>query len=128
MLSDTTLLSQLKTGDEASFEAIFLRHYDRIYGVLFRLLGNRSDAEDVAQKVFLKLYQAPNRVRAKDEDETHLVGWLYRVAMNEGYNLLRSRRRRQGWMGKFIQQWRSESSEPDPAQMAENQVEQDQTG
>jgi len=48
MLSDAKLLVQLQAGDDASFEALFLRHYDRIYGILYRLLGNGADAEDVA--------------------------------------------------------------------------------
>ena len=61
MLSDAMLLMQLQAGDEASFEAfevLFLRHYEQIYGILFRLLGHKADAEDVAQQVFLKLYHS----------------------------------------------------------------------
>ena len=94
MLTDAKLLTQLQAGDDRAFEALFRRHYDRTYHILYRLLGNRADAEDVAQQVFLRLYQSPHRVRLQG-DETNVAGWLYRVAVNTGYNTLRSRSRRQ---------------------------------
>ncbi|MFN8459324.1 MAG: sigma-70 family RNA polymerase sigma factor [Anaerolineae bacterium] len=120
MLSDTKLVRQLYTGDEASFEALFLRYYERIYTVLFFLLGNEADAEDIAQQVFLKLYHAPERLRLQG-DEPNIGGWLYRVAMNEGYNALRSQKRRSGWHEKFVRLWPFNALAPDPAQLAESQ-------
>lgn len=91
-LSDSILLERVGQGDEASFEILFYRHYDRIYGLLFRLLGNRTEAEDVTQEVFLRLYRRPLRGRR----EHNVGGWLYRVATNMGYNHLRSTKRRWG--------------------------------
>lgn len=81
---DALLLRRFYEGDEASFEALFLRHYDMIYGVLYRLTGVRHTAEDLAQEVFLKLYHRSLR------HEDNVAGWLYRVAINTGYNALRS--------------------------------------
>jgi RNA polymerase sigma-70 factor (ECF subfamily) len=91
-LSDSLLLERASQGDEASFEVLFYRHYDRVYGLLFRLLGNRIEAEDVTQEVFLKLYKYPFR----GQREHNVGGWLYRVATNMGYNHLRSTKRRWG--------------------------------
>ena len=91
-ISDNILLERAGRGDEASFEALFYRHYDRVYGLLFRLLGNRTEAEDVTQEVFLKLYHQPFRGRRQH----NVGGWLYRVATNMGYNHLRGARRRRG--------------------------------
>lgn len=88
-VSDAFLLEKFRDGDEASFEELFARHYDMVYGVLFRLTGTRAEAEDLAQEVFLKLYHRPLRHRE------NVAGWLYRVAANAGYNALRSRQRRQ---------------------------------
>lgn len=89
-LSDSRLLERARAGDTVSFETLFYRHYDRVYGLLFRLVGNRVEAEDLTQEVFLKLYY--QRFPANRE---HNVGaWLYRVATNLGYNALRGRRRR----------------------------------
>lgn len=120
-LSDAKLLKQLYTGDEASFEALFLRHYERIYTVLFCLLGNKADAEDITQQVFLKLYHAPERIQVQG-DETNVAGWLYRVAMNEAYNTLRSQKRRAAWLEQFARLWPfGSASPPDPARAAESQ-------
>ncbi len=85
---DAILLQRFREGDEESFEALFARHYDLVYGVLFRLTGTRAEAEDLAQEVFLKLYQRPLR------HGENVAGWLYRVAVNTGYNALRASQRR----------------------------------
>ncbi len=91
-LSDSLLLQRIVGGDEASFEVLFYRHYDRVYGLLFRLLGNRVEAEDVTQELFLKLYRRP----LSGKREHNLTSWLYRVATNMAYNHIRSRNRRWG--------------------------------
>ena len=93
-LSDNILLERIGRGDTASFETLFYRHYDRVYGLLFRLLGNRVEAEDVTQEVFLKLYRQPLKLLQTGRQEHHVGAWLYRVATNMGYNHIRSRKRR----------------------------------
>lgn len=117
MLSDAKLLTQLQAGDQTSFETLFLRHYERIYHILYRLLGNRADAEDAAQQVFLKLYRSPRRIRLQG-DETNVAGWLYRVAVNAGYNALRSRNRRQTWTERLRRLWPFETSADQPENAA----------
>ncbi len=87
---DSLLLERAHQGDVASFDALFYRHYDRVYGLLFRLVGNRDEAEELAQEVFLKLYQQ----RFRRGQAHNIGGWLYRVATNAGYNEIRSRKRR----------------------------------
>lgn len=89
-LSDSLLLERTAQGDMAAFEALFYRHYDRVYGLLFRLVGNRGEAEDLTQEVFLKLY----RRHFASGREHNVSAWLYRVATNMGYNAIRGRRRR----------------------------------
>lgn len=88
-LSEALLLEGLRKGDEACFEEIFLRHRDKVHAVLFRLLGEREEAEDLTQEVFLRLYRRP----VAGGQEANLAGWLYRVAINAGYNALRGRKR-----------------------------------
>ncbi len=88
MLSDALLLERVRQGDEASFEVLFHRHHHRVYQLLVRLVGQTQEAEELAQEVFLRLYQRP----LKRGD--NVGGWLYRVATNLGYNALRARRRR----------------------------------
>jgi RNA polymerase sigma-70 factor (ECF subfamily) len=99
-LTDNLLLDRIRQGDEASFETLFYRHYDRVYGLLFRLVGNRGEAEDLSQEAFLKLYRHAFKKRPlaktlfKGRQKENISAWLYRVAMNLGYDALRSRSRR----------------------------------
>ena len=71
-----------------SFEAAFLEHWPRVYATLVRLVGDPAEAEDLAQETFWRLYQRPPAAAGP------LGGWLYRVALNLGYNRLRADRRR----------------------------------
>lgn len=84
---DTDLLARLRAGDEAAFETLFRRHYGQVYGIVHRLAPDEAD--DLAQEVFLRLYRHPPRDR-----DSNLAAWLHRVAVNVGYNALRSERRR----------------------------------
>ena len=78
-LSDNLLLEQIGQGDVSSFEALFHQHYDRVYGLLFRLLGNRDEAEDVTQEVFLKLHDYAFSRRFLQRKREHNIGaWCAR--------------------------------------------------
>ena len=76
---------------ERSFEGLFLEYYSRIVAVLFRLLGDRDRAEELANDVFVKLYRYPLSPRP----DGNLGGWLYRTATNLGIDALRAAARRQ---------------------------------
>jgi RNA polymerase sigma-70 factor (ECF subfamily) len=115
-LTDNMLLERIVQGDIASFETLFYRHYDRIYGLLFRLLGNRVEAEDVTQEVFLKLYRQPLKKRLAGKQEHNVSAWLYRVATNMGYNHIRGRKRR--WQRNVLLVPDSTDALPDPAETA----------
>jgi len=115
-LTDNVLLERIGRGDIASFETLFYRHYDRVYGLLFRLLGNRVEAEDVTQEVFLKLYRQPLRKEVSGSREHNVGGWLYRTATNMGYNHIRSRKRR--WQRNRILVPDPTDSPPTPAEQA----------
>lgn len=81
------------------FETLIERHHDEIYAYLWRLLygsGGRLDpaleAQDLAQEVFLRAYQAFGRLR---HDSNHRA-WLYKIATNCAYTVFRQERRRAG--------------------------------
>ncbi|MCC7362505.1 MAG: sigma-70 family RNA polymerase sigma factor [Anaerolineales bacterium] len=98
---------------EAALEAAFAEHYARVYGVLFRLLGERAAAEDLALETFWRLWQRTPRDRA------NLGGWLYRVALRLGYNALRAARRRAHYeLAAGVAAW-EQSAPPDPARAVE---------
>jgi RNA polymerase sigma-70 factor (ECF subfamily) len=78
------------------FEVVFQEHWQRVYGLLFRLVGDHAEAEDLALETFWRLYdQQPSFA-----NEHQLNGWLYRVATNLGFNALRARKRRQHYEGQ----------------------------
>jgi RNA polymerase sigma-70 factor, ECF subfamily len=114
MSTEAILLQRSLAGQEAAFEALFREHYARIVSVLYRLVGD--DADDLAQEVFMRLYQKPPR--AADSD---LGAWLYRVATNLGYNALRARKRWTSYRNLVARvvggaDWRE--AEPDPEAQA----------
>lgn len=84
------LVTVASSGSGDSFDAVFLRHWHVVYAVLFKLVGTREEAEDLAQETFLRLYRQPLPATRSN----NVGGWLYRVATNLGYNALRGRRRR----------------------------------
>jgi RNA polymerase sigma-70 factor (ECF subfamily) len=75
---------------DLSFETLFREHWERVCEVIFRLVGDREESEDLAVETFLRLYRHP----PMDGRKANLSGWLYRVATRLGYNALRARRRR----------------------------------
>lgn len=117
-LPDQQLLQRLDRGDIISFETLFHRHYDRVYGILFRLVGSKAEAEDLLQEVFLRLYQRPPH---DSEREHNVSAWLYRVATNIGYNAIRGRKRQ--WQRNTI----LVPPESDPLASPERQVESAET-
>ncbi len=84
--------------DESAFEAIFHEHYTKVYAILFRLTGDRYEADDLTAEAFWRLWEHPP---AQPEN---IGGWLYRVATRLGYNRLRSNRRREHYETSVLQQ------------------------
>ncbi len=84
------LLSRLHRGDETAFEALFVRHYPQVYRVVYNLVQQPHEAEDLVQETFLAFYRSPPHLAGGDDD---VAAWLCRVALNRGYNALRRERR-----------------------------------
>lgn len=122
-LSDVALLAGLRGGEEAAFESLFTRHWHMVYGILFRMVGSREEAEDLAQEVFVRLYRNPPSLR----EHPTLGPWLYRVATNLGYNALRKGQRETRRQERAIRLSRAEESsgvnvvDPEDASMAEEE-------
>ena len=73
-----------------SFNELFQENWSRVYRLLFRMTGDHAEAEDLALEVFWRLHDTPPSV----SDNLNIKGWLYRVAVNLGYNALRGMHRR----------------------------------
>lgn len=84
---DWKLLADTAAGDGAAFRALVERHQARVLALCHRMLGDRAEAEDAAQEVFLKTYRKAARLVPRGQ----LFTWIYRVAANHCLNLLRRR-------------------------------------
>lgn len=87
-VEDRDLIAKARRGDVEAYNLLVSRWEKRIYNYLLRLTNNREDAMDVSQDVFLKAYQG----LAKLDDPAKFSSWLYRIAHNEAYSLLRKNR------------------------------------
>lgn len=85
---DLTLIVRAREGDLNAFEILVRRYQRPIYQLAWRMLGNSSDAEDVAQEVFLTAWRRLPELR----EDGAFAGWLYRSASNRCINRLRGRR------------------------------------
>ncbi len=84
MDSDEALARRAAAGDRAAFAALLERHYDRIYRIAARILGNPHDAEDAAQEVCIGLARSIASWRGENArgEAAPFAAWLCRVAAN----------------------------------------------
>jgi RNA polymerase sigma-70 factor (ECF subfamily) len=104
---------ELARAQPEPFEQLFLDHWPRVVGVLARLVGNPAEAEDLALETFWRLYRRPPTAPGP------LAGWLYRVALNLGYNALRAARRRARYEDAAGREALERSAPPSPDEAAE---------
>ena len=89
--NEAALLRKVAEGDEAASRTMVDRYLKPIHRFAFRMLGDRAEAEDVAQEAFLRLWrQAP-----RWKPQAKLSTWLYQVAKNLCVDRLRARKTRQ---------------------------------
>ena len=88
-MDDDDLLRRAQRGDRDAFADLVARHQDRLYTMLYRLLGNAADAADVVQETFLRAYLHIDRLNGPG-----VRAWLFRVAVNCGRDLQRHNARR----------------------------------
>ena len=87
-VEDPDLIAKARRGDVEAYNLLVSRWEKRVYNYLLRLVSNREDALDVSQEVFLKAYQSLPKL----DDPARFAGWLFRIAHNEAFSLLRRRR------------------------------------
>jgi RNA polymerase sigma-70 factor (ECF subfamily) len=87
---DVGLMLRFQKGDELAFQELVERNHGRVIGLIFRFVGDASDAEDLAQEVFLRIYRARKTYRPAAKFST----WMFRITANVSLNALRSRANR----------------------------------
>jgi len=96
-VDDQNLALAAASGDREAFGLLLRRHYDRLFGLCFRLTGTRADAEDLTQDICAAL---PAKLTSFKGD-SRFTTWLYRVAVNAAHD----RRRRQATHARHADGW-----------------------
>jgi RNA polymerase sigma factor (sigma-70 family) len=81
-------IEKILTGDKVAFQALVEEHQRLVSHIVFRMVSNREDREDICQEVFLKIYQNLNRFRS----ESKLSTWIAKIAYNTCINYLEKRK------------------------------------
>ncbi len=90
--SDARLIEGLCAGDDRAYEALLTRFQPPVYNIVYRLLPDSTDAADVVQEVFLKVFRSIGGFRSRSSLKT----WVYRIAVNEAHNRRRWFSRKRG--------------------------------
>src|ERR1700746_3743966 len=89
-IDERQIVRRAQKGDKAAFELLVERHQHRVFAVARGIVKRQEDAEDVAQQVFVKAYFSLKRFDQRAAFST----WLYKITVNECWDLLRKRKAR----------------------------------
>jgi RNA polymerase sigma-70 factor (ECF subfamily) len=85
---EAALVRRAQERDELAFREIVDRYQTKVFSIIYGILRNRNDAEDIAQQVFAKIYFS-----LKSFDfRSSLLTWIYKITVNECYDYLRKKR------------------------------------
>ncbi len=103
---EAALVRRVQARDELAFREIVERYQAKVFSIIYGILRNHNDAEDIAQQVFAKIYFS---IRNFDF-RSSLLTWIYKITVNECYDYLRKKRVR-----KLV--YESDFSEEDATRM-----------
>lgn len=89
-MSDQELIKQLKEGNESAFKIIVEKWQDMVFNTCMGLVQDANDAEDVAQEVFIQVYESVDQFKGESKFST----WLYRIAVTKSLDHLRKKKRK----------------------------------
>lgn len=89
-MQESELIKQLQLGNREAFRRLVEDYKDRVYNTCLGFLRDPHDAEDMAQEVFMKIYESIGDFR----EEAALGTWIYRIAVSKSLELIRKRKRK----------------------------------
>jgi RNA polymerase sigma-70 factor (ECF subfamily) len=89
-VAERLLIGRLKQRDEQAFNEIVRRYGDKVFSLVYRMIGSRSEAEDIAQEVFVTVFKTVDGFRGESKFST----WLLRIAANHCKNRIKYLARR----------------------------------
>ena len=90
LLQNEELMARIAEGDEYAFEILVNRHQTSVLNFIYRFVGDRAQAKDLAQEVFIRVWQSAKNYKPKAKFTT----WIYRITANLCFNELKSARRK----------------------------------
>ena len=90
MIIETELIERLRQGDEIAFKTIVEQWQDMVYNTILGIVQNETEAEDLAQDVFIKVFEKISTFKGDSKFST----WLYRIATTTALDHLRSKKRK----------------------------------
>lgn len=90
-MKEETLLEQLKERNESAFRWLVETYQDKVYNTVLSILQHESEAQDVAQEVFIKVFESIHSFRA----ESSLATWIYRISIHKSLDRLRKKKTRE---------------------------------
>jgi RNA polymerase sigma-70 factor (ECF subfamily) len=106
---EQTLLERIRNGDEYGFELLVKEHTGKVIALAWRLVGNREEAEDLAQEAFLRLHRSLPDFRG----DSRISTWLYRTTTRLAIDHLRRER-----IKRKLFFFRQDNDAPDPVELA----------
>lgn len=116
---DRELVQAIRSGHTASFEVLVRRKTSKVYGLCYRVIGNAEDAKDIAQLVFLKLWENLEKYDPQFAFDT----WLYRMVTNVAIDFLRSRQSRDAAVNSNLRLVRTSTDEQQGVTLQHKEVE-----
>ena len=89
-MTENELIPLLREGDESAFRELVTRFQDRIFNTALGLLQHPTDAEDIAQEVFIQVYRSIHQFKG----DSLLSTWIYRITVTKSLDFLRSKKRK----------------------------------
>lgn len=90
-MQDHEIIKKIKTGDMTAFQELFERYQKLVINVCYRLVGDKNEAEDLTQDVFLKTFKSA----CHSKHHAKVFTWIYRIAINLSLNHLRKKKYQQ---------------------------------
>ena len=112
---EAALVRRIQARDELAFAEVVGRYQSKVFSIIFGILRNHNDAEDISQQVFSKVYFSIKNF----DSRSSLLTWIYKITVNECYDYLRKKRVR-----KLV--YESDFSEEDSQRMENSQSAVDQ--
>ncbi len=87
-MTDEELVEGVKKGNIDAFEDIVKKYENKVYGIVFHMMKNQNEVEDLAQEVFLKVYKNLDRFKG----DSSLYTWIYKITVNLCLDELKKRK------------------------------------